>query len=167
LFQSEIWWLETQKEPVVQFKSEGRKNLMLQLSGSQAIGILPYWRKAEAVHFAFQAFSCERPTHNKESDLLYTQSTLPISSRNTLIEILKTMFDPMSEHLWPSRVNHHAPSCLYLSDSTLQHGPTLWPHFFSLSFLPPFLFSHQAVGSMSYGSLFLSYPILFKPQLIL
>ena len=40
----------------------------------------------------------KRPTHIKESDLLYTQTTMPISSRNTLTEILKTMFDPISEH---------------------------------------------------------------------
>ena len=80
----------------IQFKSEGRKNLMFQLSGSQAVGILPYWRKDEGLFFRPSA-DWERPTHN-ESDLLYTQPTMPISSGNTLTDTRKTVFDPMSEH---------------------------------------------------------------------
>ena len=70
---------------------------MFQLSGSQAVGILPYWRKDEGLFFRPSA-DWERPIHNKESDMLYTQPTMPISSRNTLTHTCKTVFDPMSEH---------------------------------------------------------------------
>lgn len=90
--------LRDPEEPVVQFKSEEEKTrcLALQQSGSRNSALL---EEGRGCSFCFQVFvTGERPTHDKESDLLYTQTTMPVSSRNTLTEILKTMFDPISEH---------------------------------------------------------------------
>ena len=87
-------WLKTKEEPMFPFKSEGRKKPMSQLRGSQAGGILSNSRESQPYCPIRPSSNWRRPTHIRESILLYPLYHLNVNLiQNTLIEAPRIMFD--------------------------------------------------------------------------